>query len=61
MATSIDRRPLADLAQEALVRVDLEAHREFGPDEKTWTPSQVREYLLRLTAARLDPGWVMPS
>ncbi|WP_431040016.1 hypothetical protein [Streptomyces sp. P9-1] len=46
----------ADVVEEALARVWTEAHREFGPDEKQWTPGQVREYLLRLDAARLDPG-----
>jgi 1,6-anhydro-N-acetylmuramate kinase len=46
----------ADVVEDALVHVDADAHREFGPDETTWTPAQVREYLLRLDAARLDPG-----
>jgi len=49
----------ADLIEEALNRVWVDAHREFGPDESTWTPGQVREYRLRLDAARLDPGWVI--
>ncbi|MFI8206834.1 hypothetical protein [Streptomyces sp. NPDC085937] len=48
----------ADVVEEALARVWTEAHREFGPDEKQWTPGQVREYLLRLDAAELDPGSV---
>ena len=55
MATAI--RP-ADVTEEALVRVDTDAHREFGPDENEWTPAQVRKYLLRLDAARIDPGSV---
>jgi hypothetical protein len=46
----------ADVVEEALARVWTEAHREFGPDERNWTPAQVREYLLRLDAAQLDPG-----
>jgi len=45
----------ADLIEDALARVWVEAHREFGPDESTWRPGQVREYLLRLDAARNDP------
>jgi hypothetical protein len=49
----------ADVVEEALARVWTEAHREFGPDEKQWMPGQVREYLLRLDAAQLDPGWVV--
>lgn len=49
----------ADVVEEALARVWTEAHREFGPDEKQWTPGQVREYLLRHDAAQLDPGWVV--
>ena len=46
---------LADLVADALARVWTEAHREFGPDESTWAPGQVREYVLRLDAARMDP------
>jgi hypothetical protein len=49
---------LADVVEDALIRVWTEAHREFGPDERAWTPGQVREYELRLDAARLDAGWV---
>lgn len=52
MATAIQKR---DLVEAALGRVWIETHREFGPDESTWTPSQGREYDLRLEAARLDP------
>lgn len=51
----------ADLIEEALIRVWTDAHREYGPDENQWTPGQVREYLLRLDAARLDPGWVITT
>jgi hypothetical protein len=46
---------LADVVEDALARVWTEAHREFGPDETTWTPGQQREYDLRLDAARIDP------
>jgi hypothetical protein len=46
---------LADVAEEALLQVWTEAHREFGPDETTWTAAQEREYELRLDAARFDP------
>ena len=46
---------LADMVEDALARVWTEAHREFGPDESTWRPGQVREYLLRIDAARMDP------
>jgi hypothetical protein len=49
----------ADVVEDALVRVWTDTHREFGPDENQWTPGQVREYLLRLDAARLDPGSVI--
>ena len=49
----------ADVVEDALARVYVDVHREFGPDERTWTPAQVREYLLLLDAARLDPGWVV--
>lgn len=48
-------RALADVTEDALVRVDREARDEFGPDEFQWTLPQVREYLLRLDAARHDP------
>jgi len=41
--------------EEALARVWTEAHREFGPDELTWTTGQTREYDLRLHAVRCDP------
>lgn len=51
----------ADVVEDALARVWTEAHREFGPDESTWSPGQMREYLLRLDAARLDPGWVVTT
>lgn len=44
-----------DVVEDALARVWTETHREFGPDEMAWTPGQVREYLLRLDAARFDP------
>jgi hypothetical protein len=46
---------LADIVADALARVWTEAHREFGPDELAWTSAQVREYVLRLDAARMDP------
>ncbi|MGW0579803.1 hypothetical protein ACWD25_28425 [Streptomyces sp. NPDC002920] len=45
----------ADVVEDALDRVWTEAHPEFGPDELAWTPGQVREYHLRLDAARFDP------
>lgn len=45
----------ADVVEDALARVWVEAHREFGPDETVWTPGQVREYLTRIDAARFDP------
>ncbi|NUP18341.1 MAG: hypothetical protein HOZ81_20110 [Streptomyces sp.] len=44
-----------DVVAEALATVWTEAHREFGPDETTWTAAQRREYDLRLDAARFDP------
>jgi hypothetical protein len=47
-------RALADVTEDALVRVDQETHAEFGA-EADWTPAEVREYLLRLEAARIDP------
>lgn len=46
---------LADVTEEALARVWTAAHRDFGPDENAWRPGEVREYLLRLDAARMDP------
>lgn len=49
---------LADVVEDALIRVWTEAHREFGPDEREWTSWQIREYELRLDAARIDAGWV---
>lgn len=52
---------LTDVVEEALERVWVDTHREFGPDESTWTPGQHREYELRLNAARLDPGWVVTT
>lgn len=45
----------ADLVSDALAKVWTEAHRDFGPDESQWAPGEVREYLLRLDAARNDP------
>jgi hypothetical protein len=45
----------ADLIEDALARVWTECHREFGLDESQWAPGEVREYLLRLEAARNDP------
>ena len=45
----------ADVVEDALAKVWVEFHREFGPDESKWTPPQVREYDLRLVAARFDP------
>lgn len=52
---------LADIVEDALIRIYTEAHREFGPDERAWTPGQTREYLLRLDAARIENGWVGAS
>lgn len=46
---------LDDEVEEALIRVWTDAHRDFGPDERTWTSGQVRDYELRLEAARNDP------
>jgi hypothetical protein len=46
---------LADVVEDALIRVWTEAHREFGPNERDWTFGQIREYELRLEAARNDP------
>ncbi|MER5843263.1 hypothetical protein ABT099_23785 [Streptomyces prasinus] len=51
----------ADVAEDALVHVDVDTRREFGPDESQWAPGQRREYLLRLDAARLDPGSVITT
>lgn len=48
-----------DRVEDALIAVYTDAHREFGPDERAWTPGQVREYELRLDAARIDAGWVV--
>ncbi|MET9909770.1 hypothetical protein ABZZ74_23695 [Streptomyces sp. NPDC006476] len=48
-------RALADITEDALVRVDQQAHREFGDDETAWEPSQLRAYFERLDAARFDP------
>lgn len=48
-------RALADITEDALVRVDQEAHQEFGADEHLWQPGQLRTYFERLAAARLDP------
>lgn len=48
---------LADVVEEALIGVWAEAHREFGPNERDWTPGQIREYELRLDQARIDAGW----
>lgn len=47
-------RALADVTEDALARVDEEAHREFGA-EADWQPGTWREYWLRLDAARFDP------
>ncbi|MDH6610232.1 hypothetical protein M2164_005867 [Streptomyces sp. SAI-208] len=48
-------RALADITEDALVRVDVEAHAEFGQDETAWQPGEWRTYFDRLEAARLDP------
>ena len=47
-------RALADITEDALVRVDQEAHREFGDDDSKWQPGTWREYWLRTDAARFD-------
>ncbi len=49
---------IADVIEDALIRVWTAAHREFGPDERQWTDGQIREYELRLDAARMDPAVV---
>lgn len=51
----------ADVVEDALIRVWTDAHRNYGPDERTWTSAQVREYIADLDAARLDPGSVITS
>ena len=51
-------RQLADITEDALIRVDIEAHREFGADEFAWQSWQRREYDLRLDAARFDEAVV---
>lgn len=48
-------RALADITEDALIRVDIEAHQEFGADDSTWLPGTWREYWLRHEAARFDP------
>lgn len=48
-------RALADITEDALIRVDVEAHEEFGSDENDWEPGQLRAYFERLDAARHDP------
>lgn len=48
-------RALADITEDALARVDREAHDEFGADEAEWEPGQLRTYFERLDAARFDP------
>jgi hypothetical protein len=50
---------LADQVENALIAVDEKAHADFGPNEADWTPGQVREYVLRADAARIDAGWVV--
>ncbi len=50
---------LADEVENALIAVSDKAHADFGPDETEWTPDQVRQYVLRLDAARVDAGWVV--
>lgn len=50
---------LADEVENALIAVDEKAHVDFGPNEADWTPGQVREYVLRADAARIDAGWVV--
>ena len=47
-----------DQVEAELIRVDEELHARFGRDETRWTPSQIRQYLLRLDAARIQTGWV---
>ena len=54
MATVIEPAHLADEVEDALIRVWTECHREFGPNEAVWASWQVREYELRLDAARMD-------
>lgn len=48
-------RTIADTIEDALVRVDVEAHAEFGADESQWQPGELRTYFERLDAARFDP------
>lgn len=49
---------VADTEEDAYIRVNEGAHRDFGPNESAWVPGQVREYLMRLDAARFDPAVV---
>lgn len=50
---------LADTAEEQWIRVNEEMRAETGTDESHWTADQVREYVLRLDAARIEAGWVV--
>lgn len=50
---------LADQVEKALIAVNEEAHTDFGSNEADWLPGQVREYMLRADAARVDAGWVV--
>ncbi|MFE2832257.1 hypothetical protein ACFXI6_14585 [Streptomyces mirabilis] len=52
---------LADETEAELVRADQEMHDQFGPDERTWTSGQRRDYFLALDAARIEAGWVEAS
>jgi hypothetical protein len=47
-----------DTVEDAYIRVNEEMRTEFGVGEAAWTPDQVREYLIRLDAARFDPAVV---
>jgi hypothetical protein len=48
-------RTIADITEDALARVDRQAHEEFGADESQWQPGEFRTYFERLDAARFDP------
>lgn len=54
----MDARP-ADVTEDEFIRVNEETRTEFGTDEAHWTADQVREYLLRLDAARIETGWAV--
>lgn len=52
MSAPAPERPIADVIEDRLVKVDLLAHLLYGPREDEWTDSQWSDYEIALATAR---------